>query len=102
MTNIQPQYLDPETPVAVIGHGSWATALVKILTDNKNRVFWYVRNTEVMEHLHAHGNNNRYLSTVHFSFSKLTVSDDINFVVNNASVVVLATPSAFIQSVMAD
>ena len=100
MSNIQLSYLDPETPVAVIGHGSWATALVKILTDNKNRVFWYVRNAEVIEHLHAHGNNNRYLSNVHFSFSKLTVSDDLDYVVKNSSILVLATPSAFIHSVM--
>lgn len=82
---------------AVIGHGSWATGLVKILTDNQSRVGWYVRNPEVMESLRKEGRNPRYLPGVKFDTSLLDLSGDINQVVREADVVILAVPSAFLK-----
>lgn len=85
---------------SVIGHGSWATALVKILLENDNAVNWYVRNDEVRNHLAEHRTNPRYLSQVHFYTNKLTLCDNVDDAVRSSDIVVLATPSAFIQSVM--
>jgi glycerol-3-phosphate dehydrogenase (NAD(P)+) len=87
----------------VVGHGSWATGLVKILTDGNGhagepRVGWYVRNPEVMDSLAKEGRNPRYLSDVEFDPSRLDLSDDINRVVKKADVVILAAPSAFIKN----
>jgi glycerol-3-phosphate dehydrogenase (NAD(P)+) len=95
--------LGKESRCAVIGHGSWATGLVKILTDGNGfadgaRVGWYVRNAEVLDSLLRDGRNPRYLSDVEFDTSKLCVSGDINRVVADADVVILAAPSAFIQT----
>ncbi len=92
-----------EAKCAVVGHGSWATGLVKILTDGdglegKGRVGWYVRNPEVLSSLHTEGRNPRYLSDVEFDLRRLDVSGDINHVVGEADVVILAAPSAFIKN----
>ncbi len=89
--------IEKESRCAVIGHGSWATGLVKILTDNGARVGWYVRNAEVLESLRDEGRNPRYLSDVEFDTSRLDLSDDINRVVGEADVVILAAPSAFLK-----
>lgn len=91
-----------ESPCAVIGHGSWATALVKILLENDCQVNWYVRNPDVLAHITEHKTNPKYLSQVHFYTNKLTLYADINEAVKRSDVVILATPSAFIKTVMAD
>lgn len=85
---------------AVIGHGSWATAIVKILTENCANVNWFVRNPEVSEHLKAHGNNPRYLQDVHFDTAKVNISGDINEVVGSSDVIILAVPSAFLKDTL--
>ena len=63
---------------AVIGYGSWATALVKILHENEQRVGWYIRNGEVLEHIRRYKTNPRYLRDVHFDTERLWLSDDLN------------------------
>jgi glycerol-3-phosphate dehydrogenase (NAD(P)+) len=88
---------------AVVGHGSWATGLVKILTDGNaaaagERVGWYVRNPEVLASLEREGRNPRYLSDVEFDPARLALSGDIDAVVTGADVVILAAPSAFIKT----
>jgi glycerol-3-phosphate dehydrogenase (NAD(P)+) len=95
--------LGKESRSAVIGYGSWATGLVKILTDSaglegEERVGWYVRNPEVLSSLASEGRNPRYLSDIEFDTRRLDLSDDINHVVERAEVVILAAPSAFIGS----
>lgn len=83
---------------AVIGSGSWATALVKVLVENEAEVGWYVRNPEVRETLAAEGRNPRYLSDVEFDRTRIRPSGDLNAVVAEAEIVVLATPSAYLKT----
>lgn len=94
--------IDSNTHFAVIGSGSWATAIVKILLDSGRVVEWYIRNDEVREHIAAHKNNPKYLSQVHFSMENLTLHDSVDCTVSSAKVVILATPSAFIKDVLAN
>ncbi len=82
---------------AVIGYGSWATALVQVLCENEQKVAWHVRNPEVLESLRTEGRNSRYLSDVEFDTDKLIISDDIDLIVRDAKIVVLATPSAYLK-----
>lgn len=81
---------------AVVGYGSWATAIVKILLENGSTVRWHVRNPDVKAHLAAHHSNPKYLSQVHFFTDRLTVSDDIGSVVRDSDVIIFAVPSAFL------
>ena len=84
----------------VIGSGSWATALVKILSDNGQEINWWVRNKEQIAHIQKRRYNPQYLSSARLDISLLTVSDDINEVVRNSDVILLVVPSAFIQEVL--
>lgn len=82
---------------AVIGAGSWATALVKILLENEREVGWYIREAEIRESVAETGRNSVYLQDARLDQSKLRISGDINEVVGWADVVVLAVPSAFMK-----
>ena len=86
----------------VIGYGSWATALVHTLESNKINVWWHIRNEEVMESLQAEGRNAKYLSDVEFDMQYINPTQDINEVVRNCDVILIATPSAFIRRVLED
>jgi len=82
---------------AVIGGGSWATAIVKMLCENLNQVGWYMRSTEAINFIKKHGNNPNYLSSVEFDLNKLKLSDDINEMVSYADYLIFVIPSAFLH-----
>ena len=82
---------------AVIGYGSWATALVKVLTMNELSIRWFVQNSEVFESLQNEGRNFRYLSDVEFDMSRILLSNDINEVVDNSDFILLVTPAAYLK-----
>jgi glycerol-3-phosphate dehydrogenase (NAD(P)+) len=82
----------------IIGAGSWATALVKILTDNKHTVNWWVRNPETLQHIRQRGNNPHYLSSVDFDISGLSLSGNLKEILEKTEVAVIAIPSAYIEA----
>lgn len=82
--------------IAVIGGGSWATALVKILCNNRDKVFWFMRNEEAVKHLLAYRHNPHYLQSVEFDLDKIVVSSDLSEIISKADVLIIATPSAFL------
>jgi len=86
-----------EARCAVIGYGSWATAIVGLLSANEARVGWYVRNPEVLESLRTEGCNARYLNDVKFDRDRIAPSDDLDAVVRDADIIVLACPSAYLK-----
>lgn len=88
--------------VAVIGGGSWATALVKILSENKSQVHWWMRNDNDVQHLVHYKHNPRYLSGVSFDLNYVKPNADIKSVVASADWVILAVPAAFVQLALAD
>ncbi len=98
------EFFDPFRPprVLVIGGGSWATALVKILTENLGPVHWYLKNEAIIRSLREEGHNHRYLSDVHFDPSTIELYADINEAVRMAEIIILAVPSAFLTNTLAD
>lgn len=93
--------MEQETTFAVLGGGSWATAIVKMLTGNGHTVGWYMRNADAVAHLKKHKHNPNYLSAVEFPISQLVLSTDINTTVSQHSVLIFAIPSAFLHSELA-
>lgn len=83
--------------IAVLGSGSWGTAIVKILSNNCPKINWWVREPEIIESLREFGHNAAYLSSVEFNKEKLNVSDNIEEVINNSDVLVFVIPSAFLH-----
>ena len=76
--------ISPKATIGVLGSGSWATALVKILTDSKLHVNWYVRDQEQAKKTKSSSRNPNYLSEVKFRPRRIAVSDDINEVVSKS------------------
>lgn len=87
-----------EVRFAVLGGGSWATAIVKMLTGNKEVVLWYMRNADALEHITKYRHNPNYLSSVEFDLNLLKLTNDINLAVDEADVLIFAIPSAFLES----
>ena len=89
--------IDKKSRCAVIGYGSWATAIVKVLLENEERVGWYIRRADVIDHIARNGHNPRYIPNAELDTSRLDMSHDIDSVVEAADIVILAVPSAFLQ-----
>ena len=89
--------MEYKTNFAVIGGGSWATAIVKMLSENLGHIGWYMRNESAIEHLLSDYHNPNYLSSVEFDITKLKISSDINEIVAFADYVIFAIPSAFLH-----
>ncbi|OYQ36616.1 glycerol-3-phosphate dehydrogenase [Flavobacterium cyanobacteriorum] len=86
-----------ETPkFAVIGGGSWATAIAKMLCVNLGQIAWYMRNNDAIEHIKLQKHNPNYLSSVEFDTAKLFLTSDINEAVAYADYIIFAIPSAFL------
>ncbi len=83
--------------VAVIGGGSWATAIVKMLCENLDEVGWYMRSGYIIEHIRRNKHNPNYLSSVYFEPEQLKFSEDINEIIDYADYLIFAVPSAFLQ-----
>ena len=84
----------------VVGSGSWATALIKILSENNNDINWYIRNSENIEFIKSNSHNPNYLSSVELNLNKLNMSSDINKVVENSDVIIIAIPSEYVNNEM--
>ena len=74
----------------VIGSGSWATALVKILADSNHTINWWVRNEDTVKYILKRNHNPHYLSSAYFDIALLAVTDDINTVVSQSDVLIVA------------
>src|SRR5262245_64988712 len=80
----------------IIGGGSWATALVKILTDNNHNVNWWIRNENTIEHIRARHHNPHYLQSVNFDVDLLSMSANLEQVIEQSGILVIAVPSAYL------
>ncbi len=84
--------------IAVFGGGSWATAIVKMLSENIETVGWYMRNSSAIEHIKKNKHNPNYLSSAELHPEKLDLSDDINAIVDKYDLLIFVIPSAFLRS----
>lgn len=82
--------------VAVIGSGSWATALVKILLENLTEINWYFRNKDNINLFKQFNHNPGYLRGVEFNTNRIKFFSDINKIVDESEILIFAIPSAFL------
>ena len=82
----------------LLGSGSWATAIAKILTDNNHSLSWWFRNKEGIEFIKTKKHNKNYLSKVFFDTSKIEFYDDVKYLVENVDYIILAIPSIHLLS----
>lgn len=87
--------------ICVVGHGSWGTAIAKILTDSGNAINWFVSNQSVRQSIALNKMNNKYLTEVHFrKDTVIELFDDINEAVSCSDILIFAIPSAFLSEVL--
>ncbi len=89
-----------ELKVGVLGGGSWATALTKIITLKNQPVNWWIRRTETVKFINENKRNPNYLSSVEFDISKINAGTDLLQTVNNSDIIIVAIPSAFLKDTL--
>ncbi len=90
--------MNRDAKFAVLGGGSWATAIAKMLCENVDKIYWYMRNEAAIEHIRKEDHNPNYLSSVEFDNNQLQLTSDINEAVENADYLVFVIPSAFLKT----
>lgn len=96
-------YIIKENAVCgVIGYGSWATALAYTLQKNGQSIWWHIRNPEVLESIQTEGRNAKYLNDIEFNKNLINATPDINEVVENSDIIIIAAPSAYLKDFLKD
>ncbi len=90
--------------IAMIGGGSWATAIVKMLTDNvvEKEIFWWMRNENAINHIKSFKHNPNYLSSVEIKLLPERISSNVKQIIRQADYIVLNVPAAFLKETLKD
>lgn len=86
--------------VAVIGSGSWATALAKVLVDNGHSIWWWVRDASIIEFFKQNHHNPRYLTSTHFPVDRIQFSTNIDSILADSDLILIAVPAAYLESAL--
>lgn len=84
----------------IIGSGSWATAIAKILLNNVTQLNWHLRDQDNIDLFRRKRHNPNYLTSVEFDVNRIAFSTDVNEVVEKSDILIFAVPSAFMKSVL--
>ena len=84
--------------IAIIGGGSWATAIAKIIISHTHHIGWYIRRNDRIEDFVRMGHNPAYLASVHFDVNEIEFSSDINKIVQEYDTLVFVTPSPYLKN----
>ena len=86
-----------ENNIAVLGAGSWGTAIIKMLCENVKEVLWYVRNSDHANEIIKLKRNPKYLKDLEIDVDKLLISSDIEMIIKKSNIIILAIPSPYIN-----
>lgn len=88
--------------IAIVGGGSWATAIAKMLSDNtqQKEIFWWMRSQSAVNHIQEYRHNLNYLSAVEVKVQPGNVSTDLKKIITNADVILLCVPAAFLKEAL--
>lgn len=86
--------------VGIIGSGSWATAIAKMVLENVDEINWYFRKASTIEQFKTKKHNPRYLDEVEFDTSRIIFYKDINQLVLESDILILAVPSAYLPPIL--
>ena len=84
--------------IAIIGGGSWATAIAKIVVSHTHHIGWYMRRDDRIEDFRRMGHNPAYLTSVHFDINEITFSSDLNKICDMYDTLVFVTPSPYLKN----
>ncbi|WP_437919519.1 NAD(P)H-dependent glycerol-3-phosphate dehydrogenase [Sphingobacterium sp. LRF_L2] len=95
---------DSKQRIGIVGSGSWATAMIKMLGDNDltKDVYWWIRKEDDLEYVRTYKRNPSYLSAVELRVNSENLFLDVRSVIQQSSIVVLNTPSAYLKDALRD
>ena len=102
MTNLEELKKKIPTQIAVIGGGSWATALVKILSENQVKIKWWIRRKADVDFIRKYNHNPSYLTDVAINPRKVKTYNKMSEALNGVEYIILAIPAAFIPATLKD
>ena len=83
--------------IGVLGAGSWGTALVKMLSENCDKIFWYSRNEIQIKEIIKTKKNPKYLKDLEIDTDKISISSNLNLIIGNSDILIIAIPSPYIE-----
>jgi glycerol-3-phosphate dehydrogenase (NAD(P)+) len=89
--------MSPESHIAVLGGGSWATALVKLLLNNTEKLNWFIRNEDQIAFIKKHHHNPNYLTSVELETKKISFYNSISKAIEDSDILIIAIPSPFLE-----
>jgi len=92
--------MNDKTKIALLGGGSWATAILKMLQENTkcgSQLYWFMRSSESIEYIKEFKHNPKYISAIEIQTDKMVITNDINEAIKNCDVIILAIPAAFVK-----
>ncbi|ULQ52452.1 NAD(P)H-dependent glycerol-3-phosphate dehydrogenase [Flavihumibacter fluvii] len=87
--------------LGIIGSGSWATALAKIVSDNQQPLNWWVRNEQIVQHIYQRKHNPQYLTAATFDTANIHLSTSVADVIRQSDCIIIAIPSAYLEATFA-
>ncbi|MGM9705895.1 MAG: NAD(P)H-dependent glycerol-3-phosphate dehydrogenase [Prevotella sp.] len=84
--------------IAIIGGGSWATAIAKIVVEHTNHIGWYMRREDSIANFRRIGHNPNYLTSVRFDIDKIFFTSDINKIVEAYDTLIFVIPSPYLKN----
>ena len=91
------ELMEASRKIGVMGGGSWATALVKLLQNNNEKINWYIRREEVIDQIKKHDHNPLYLSSIQLDTNSITFYNDLAEAIEASDILLVAIPASFIE-----
>ena len=85
------------TRIGILGAGSWATALVKIISNNATHINWWARKQETIDHIKKYRRNPNYISDIELPVEKINFYSQLKEIIANSDILLIAVPSAFMS-----
>ena len=83
--------------IAIIGGGSWATALAKVVVSNTHRIGWYMRRDDRIADFKRTGHNPAYITSLQFDVNEIAFSSDLNHTAEAYDTLIFVTPSPYLK-----
>lgn len=83
--------------IAILGGGTWATALAKIVLMNEKHINWFIRSDDQIDGFYKLGRNPNYLTNVKFNLAQITFYSNLERAIKDSDVVIIAIPSPYVK-----
>ena len=92
--------MSDQPTVAILGSGSWATALAKLLLNNQSQINWFVRSEEDIAYFQKYKHNPKYISDIQFDVDRIHFFNSISEAIEASDILIFAIPAPFLKETL--